>query len=119
MQRYLTADQIDDIARLLEEFQKQGENWEAWKAKNWPSFLSERWAFCLSEIRKNGYVYPQAVNGKIVFSQILSRYRYRTSQCTLCGKRIDKGECQGSRASADDTGRNIKKGDFVPCWKVR
>lgn len=123
MERMLNEGEIKNVTTLLQSFQKSHANWEEWRAKNWPEALSDKWLKCLAEIRKNGYINPQVIQGTLVFSQILTtNCKAVTDSCTTCVKRVDKGECMGMRATAErkinHNGKeyHVKKGDFVPCW---
>jgi len=109
---------MQSIIGYLTTYQRQGDNrrWDEFRNKI-PSPLLKLWGDLLIECRRNGFVGPKIIDGKIVWYQVIGDHREQNGDlCTMCERdcmrreRIDSGEMKYIRLINKDIHEQ------KPCW---
>ncbi|MFA5747469.1 MAG: hypothetical protein WC926_05390 [Candidatus Paceibacterota bacterium] len=80
------GDDLKAMIGFLTTYQRGGDNrrWDDYRAKM-PDDLIELWGTLLIECRRNGFVCPQAENGKLVWHQVTDNgHAQNGDKCTMC-----------------------------------
>jgi len=109
---FVNESDYNDFVKHLGTCQKTHAEWDHYRQKI-PDDLLAKFKMLLEACRENGFIGPRIIDGKMVFSQVLSKKRNRkeSDQCTMCPNNIVSKTCKG-RMFYNSKFQKI----FEPCW---
>ena len=111
----------DDMLQYLVGYAKMGEyrRWDEFRSKISPPLL-ERWNDVLVECRRNGFINPRGINGKIVWSQVCSSDHSPPTEdmCVMCIRPCLIREALEEGVFKFKKARDVDFQEPTKCWEV-